>query len=82
MPVRFLASEAITEIRFVGHRVGRQPHRSPEGFTESDIGYYPFMEMPDTGTVIPEPSSLAIFGFGAFGLVASGLRRRKQKTQR
>ncbi|TWU36029.1 PEP-CTERM sorting domain-containing protein [Novipirellula artificiosorum] len=31
-----------------------------------------------TGTV-PEPTSLAIFGFGALGLVASGIRRRKRK---
>ena len=29
--------------------------------------------------VVPEPSSLAIFGFGALGLVVGGARRRKKK---
>ena len=28
---------------------------------------------------VPEPTSLAIFGFGALGLVAGGIRRRKRK---
>ncbi len=30
-------------------------------------------------TAVPEPTSLAIFGFGALGLVAGGMRRRRRK---
>jgi hypothetical protein len=45
-------------------------------------GYLDFTITPGAppDQVIPEPTSLAIFGFGALGLVAVGIRRRKRQT--
>lgn len=38
------------------------------------------VDISAVSVAVPEPASLAIFGFGALGLVAGGIRRRKQKA--
>lgn len=48
---------------------------TPDGFQVADDGDFALQ------VIIPEPSSLVLFGLGAFGLAGFGLRRRKQSAE-
>jgi hypothetical protein len=54
-----------------GETLNLAQYNEPGGTVLDDITAY---------SAIPEPTSLAIFGFGALGLVAGGIRRRKRQN--
>ncbi len=59
-------------------------HGGHDNFYRFDYAYTPMQDAFRAHLVgihsVPEPTSLTIFGIGALGLVAGGIRRRRQKT--
>jgi hypothetical protein len=54
--------------------------RASTSVTYEDLQIYTRNATPVDATVVPEPSTLAIFALGGLTLVVGGIRRRKQKA--
>ena len=73
----FYAPAAFTETDLLGNLVVLSAYRGPRSATQEDVSL-----IQSTTTVVPEPTTLTLFGVGSIGLLGYSLRRRNSTRRR